>query len=148
MRQAIYKITSPYKGLDPGDFILLDISSHSRAVKLATPTSKQVFIDYKIMNAWDRIAQSLIDQGIAEPVKLWELKKIFPHLSKRIKALSGYFVYMSFYPEYMCEQCMETNKFTVKKGWEKWHYRKKCDMCNNLTDNDTWARNALKPIGF
>lgn len=43
---GIYKVLQPFKGLSAGDNILLENYVHTRVVKLATPTERQVFYPY------------------------------------------------------------------------------------------------------
>ncbi len=143
---GIYRVIVPFAGFKYLDYILLDNYTHTRIVKLASPWTKQEFIPWsKELNASMPFTPEEWNRHLRSPTKK-ELYRLLPHLSIRIKWLTGYNQYMSFYPEYMCTDCF------TKLGLELREYRhvgswcKHCKNCGKHTPVTT-CRNSLKPIG-
>lgn len=144
---GFYRVMKQFGQLYTFDIILLKSYVHSRVVKIATATQKQVFYSYSEgFNASMKFTPE--EWQKLKPLSKWELLKIFPHLSDRIKHLHAYFAIMQFYPEYICEECIALLSLENKGGgWENHHYNKTCGNCKKRPVK-VYARNALKPIGL
>lgn len=142
---GFYMVLKPFGHAKAGDIILLKNYVHTRVVKIATATERQIFFD------WSEDFKADMKFTPAEwkslrPLEKWELLKIFPHLSERIKHLHAYFAVMQYYPEYICEDCMSLLNLEVKGGgWQNHHYMKTCCNCKKRPVK-VYFRNALKPI--
>lgn len=144
---GFYMVLKPFGPVKPGDIILLKDYVHTRVVKIATATEKQVFFNWSEEFKASMKFTPLEWQSI-RPITKWELLKIFPHLSDRIKHLHAYFAIMQFYPQYICEECMTLLSLENKGGgWENHHYNKTCGNCKRRPVK-VYARNALKPINL
>lgn len=146
---GLYMVLKAFGEVKAGDVLLFDSPTHSRVVKIATATEKQVF--YSHTENFNANMKFTPHEWLSiRPLTKRELLKIFPHLSDRIKWLHGYFAIMQFYPEYLCSDCIKLLNLEVKKGWEKWVNNNKPHVCPNCKQPGRFVtfRNALKPIGL
>lgn len=140
-----------------GDCLLFG-TCHNDIVLLGsatTPTKYYTFWnsvkDYNTYNLrWyaDALKRNL--RAKCEPLTKYELIKLFPHLTKRIKFYEGYFELAKYLPDYMCEECITKANLEVRKdGWEN-HFKigKNCWDCKKVVKGKVYARNALKPINL
>jgi hypothetical protein len=92
---GFYRVVSDFGPLKAGDTILMVSHVHSRVVKIATGTTKQVFYSYEEnFNANMRFTPA--EWKAIRPLEKWGLLEIFPHLSERIKALYGEYALKQF----------------------------------------------------
>lgn len=146
---GFYMVLNPFGDVKTGDVILLKSYVHTRVVKIATATEKQVFFNWREDFKADMKFTPQEWQSLRQLTK-WELLKIFPHLSDRIKHLHAYFAIMQFYPECVCSDCIKLLNLEIKEDWKQWHnsyYKKRCQNCHKVPAFTTF-RNALKPIGL
>lgn len=146
---GFYMVLKPFGEVKTGDSILLKSYVHTRVVKIATATEKQVFFNWREDFKADMKFTPEEWQSLRQLTKR-ELLKIFPHLSDRIKHLHAYFAIIKFYPEEICSDCIKTLNLEIRKGWESWYNNGKPHVCGNCKQPGrfTTFRNALKPIGL
>lgn len=143
---GFYKVLKAFGEAKVGDILLFKSYVHSRVVKIATAAERQVFFDYKeSMKTGMRFTPEEF-QSI-QPLTKWEILKIFPHLSQRIKHLYGYYAIMQFYPEYMCTDCWKSLNLELRENCSIGPWNKRCYKCNKRPVIVT-GRNSLKPIGL
>lgn len=143
---GFYRVMKQFGPLETFDIILLKSYVHSRVVKIATATQKQVFYSYsEDFNASMKFTPE--EWQKLKPLSKWELLKIFPHLSDRIKHLYGYYAVMKSYPEKMCTDCWKSMNLKLQENRHIGTYSKRCDKCGKHPVVTTW-NTSLKPIGL
>lgn len=129
---GIYRVLQPFGELKAGDNVLLDYMVHTRAVKVASATEKQVFYNYRkdfyssmefTPEDWFRLLRALTKQ---ELIDLW------PHMSPRMKAWTGIHSIMAFYPENVCTNCMGLLKLKIRDGRTGGYAHKRCNNCGKI----------------
>jgi len=143
---GFYRVMKSFGPLETFDIILLKSYVHSRVVKIATPSQKQVFYNYEPnFNASMKFTPE--EWQSLKPLNKWEIMQIFPHLSDRIKHLYGYHAIMQFYPESMCTECYKQLNLEPRTSVPIGTYLQTCTRCNKKLCVTTY-RNSLKPIGL
>lgn len=143
---GFYKVLKAFGEAKVGDILLFKSYVHSRVVKIATATEKQVFFDYT-ENMKTGMKFTPEEFQAIQPLTKWEIIKIFPHLSERIKHLYGYHAVMKFYPEKMCTDCWKSMNLELQENRHIGTCSKRCDKCGKHPLVTTW-NTSLKPIGL
>ncbi len=142
--RGFLRVLKPIIGLSVGDIILIDSLAHSRIVKLATATDKQEFINHSPeLNTHSKITP---EQNLSfEKLTTKEIYRIIPHMSARIKHLSGYRHWAASLPEWICGDCARKMPIEFKEDG-KYKLQRRCNCCgkNKAICNN---RNDFKPKG-
>ncbi len=143
---GFYKVLTSFNVLEPGNVILIDRYTHTRIVKIATPTQKQVFLlsseDFNTRTKytpenWFKLLRPLTPK---------EIYNLLPHMSKRIKVLAGYSAFAKSLPDYLCTPCMVKFNVEAKEGWGKHKLQRRCNGCG-INKAIVTPNSAFKPIG-
>lgn len=129
-----------------GDIVMIGAQSHHQLVKIASATEKT--------KHWGLTTEGFYIDGrkithLLEPLKICDIIDIYPHLTKRIKAMDANQLLSRFLPEMLCEQCIEDRGLINEEKWERNIINTTCRGCQTIHDGNNAKRcffaSALRP---
>lgn len=113
--------------LKPGDIILADWGAHCFLVVCGSPIEKTKYLHTESVQTIHGQKIILIPEYI-RPLTLPELKKAWPHLTKRIRAVS-YSTLLADHPDNMCQECLNKHSLVFIRGDRVISRVSRCHAC-------------------